>query len=100
MAGRKGIEMGRLSGHTAIVTGTAQGIGETYAKALAAEGANVSLCDLQMPEKVMAEIKAAGGKAIGQACDVTDPSALASLVKKTAGSRYWSTTRHSLGRLV
>jgi NAD(P)-dependent dehydrogenase (short-subunit alcohol dehydrogenase family) len=72
-----------LNSRTAIVTGAAQGIGETYAKALAAEGANVSLCDLQMPEKVMAEIKAAGGKAIGQACDVTDPSALASLVKKT-----------------
>ena len=75
--------MGRLNGRTAIVTGAAQGIGETYAKALAAEGANVSLCDLQMPEKVVTEIRAAGGKAIGLACDVTDPSAVAGLVKKT-----------------
>lgn len=75
--------MGRLNGRTAIVTGAAQGIGETYAKALAAEGANVALCDLQMPEKVTAEIKAAGGQAFGQACDVTDPAALGGFVNRT-----------------
>ena len=38
--------MARLNGTVAIVTGAAQGIGATYAKALAAEGARVSLCDL------------------------------------------------------
>ena len=32
----------------AIVTGSAQGIGATYAKALAAEGAKVVLCDLNL----------------------------------------------------
>lgn len=75
--------MGRLNGRTAIVTGAAQGIGETYAKALAAEGANVALCDLQMPKRVTAEIKAAGGQAFGQACDITDPTALAGFVNRT-----------------
>ena len=42
--------MARLNGTVAIVTGAAQGIGATYAKALAAEGARVSLCDLDPPD--------------------------------------------------
>ena len=75
--------MGRLNGRTAIVTGAAQGIGATFAKALVAEGANVSLCDLQVPQKILAEIKAAGGNAIGQACDITDASAVSAFVDKT-----------------
>jgi NAD(P)-dependent dehydrogenase (short-subunit alcohol dehydrogenase family) len=76
--------MARLTGATAIVTGAAQGIGSTYAKALAAEGATVSLCDVEVPDAVVQEIRAAGGEAIGQVCDVTDAKALAGLVRTTA----------------
>jgi NAD(P)-dependent dehydrogenase (short-subunit alcohol dehydrogenase family) len=75
--------MARLSGTAAIVTGAAQGIGATYARSLAAEGAKVSLCDLDAPEAVVREIRAAGGTAIGQICDVTDPKAVAALVRAT-----------------
>lgn len=75
--------MGRLSGRAAIVTGAAQGIGATYALALAAAGARVSLCDLAAPEATVAAVRAAGGEAIGQACDVTDPAAVAALVRAT-----------------
>ncbi len=75
--------MARLSGTAAIVTGAAQGIGATYAKALAAEGARVSLCDIDPPDAVVAEIRAAGGEAIGQVCDVIDPNAVAALVRAT-----------------
>jgi NAD(P)-dependent dehydrogenase (short-subunit alcohol dehydrogenase family) len=76
--------MARLDGTAAIVTGAAQGgIGATYAKGLAAEGAKLSLCDIESCDSVVREIRAAGGEAIGRVCDVTDPGALAALVRAT-----------------
>jgi NAD(P)-dependent dehydrogenase (short-subunit alcohol dehydrogenase family) len=75
--------VGRLSGKVAIVTGAAQGIGAVYARALAAEGAALGLCDLKSPDNVVAEIEAAGGNAIGLACDVTDATAVTKLVSET-----------------
>ena len=78
--------MARLNGTVAIVTGAAQGIGATYAKALAAEGARVSLCDLDPPDAAVLAIREAGGAAIAQVCDVGDPKAVAALVQATEGA--------------
>ena len=75
--------MARLDGTAAIVTGAAQGIGATYAKALAAEGARVSVCDLVPPDTVVQEIRDAGGEAVGRTCDVSDPQAVLALVEAT-----------------
>src|SRR6266702_6848514 len=75
--------MARLAGTAAIVTGAAQGIGATYAKALAAEGARVGVCDLDPPDTVVQAIREAGGEAIGRVCDVSDPAAVAALVQAT-----------------
>jgi len=75
--------MGRLNGKVAIVTGAAQGIGAVLAKALAAEGAELSICDLKTPSNVVQEIEALGHKAIGFACDVTDASAVAKFATET-----------------
>jgi len=75
--------VGRLSGKVAIVTGAAQGIGAAYAKALAAEGAKLGLCDLKAPDAVVKEITAAGGEALSLACDVTDARAVANLAAET-----------------
>jgi NAD(P)-dependent dehydrogenase (short-subunit alcohol dehydrogenase family) len=75
--------MGRLSGKVAIVTGAASGIGPAYAKALAAEGARVSIADLEPADDVVRDIRAAGGEAISQRCDVSDAAAVEKLVRAT-----------------
>lgn len=55
--------MGRFDGKVAIVTGAAGGIGEAYARALAAAGANVVVADLDEGNgtATAASITAAGG---------------------------------------
>ncbi len=75
--------MGKLDGKVAIVTGAASGIGPAYAKALAAEGARVSIADLEPADDVVSAIRAAGGEAMAQICDVSDAAAVAKLVRST-----------------
>ncbi|RNL60394.1 SDR family oxidoreductase [Nocardioides marmoriginsengisoli] len=64
----------RFTDKVAIVTGAAQGIGEAYAKALAAEGAAVVVADLNEDsgKQVVAAIEGAGGQAIFVRTDVAD----------------------------
>lgn len=68
---------GRFVGKVAIVTGAARGIGEAYARALAAEGASVVVADLNAEggAKVAAAIEANGGRAVFARTDVSDPEA-------------------------
>ena len=63
----------RVSGKSIIVTGAGGGIGEGIARRLAAEGAAVSVNDINatLGEKVTADITAAGGRARFVAGDVT-----------------------------
>ena len=75
--------MGRLDGRVAIVTGSGRGIGAEYAKALAAEGAKVTVTDIVDTETTVNIIKQAGGEAIGIGCDVTRPDDVDALVSGT-----------------
>lgn len=77
--------MGRFDGRTAIVTGAAQGIGEGYARALAAEGANVVVADLngELGEQVAKQIVADGGSALFQRVDVADGASTQALADAT-----------------
>jgi len=66
--------MGKLDGKSVVVTGAARGIGRGVAQRLGAEGANVTVADLngEGAAKVATDIADAGGKAIGVRCDVGD----------------------------
>jgi len=75
--------MDRVKDKVAIITGAAQGIGETYAKALAGEGAKVVLSDIDNPNRAVEEIQSSGGTAMGVIADVTDDTSLAALVATT-----------------
>ena len=79
---------GRLQGRSAIVTGAASGMGAASAKLFAAEGAKVAVVDVngEGAEKVAADIRAAGGDAIGVACDLTDEAQVKAAVKFIEGT--------------
>ncbi len=63
----------RLKGKTAIVTGSAQGIGHAIALRLAAEGAKVAVADIDFAgaQRTASEIKDAGGGALAVRLDVS-----------------------------
>ena len=65
----------------AIVTGAANGIGLACAKALAADGAQVHLCDIDGPGAKAAALGIENG-AEGHACDVGDPEQITALFNK------------------
>src|SRR5512140_2254385 len=74
-----------LKGKTAIVTGSARGIGEGIALVLAREGANVVINSRKPAdcEVVVKKIAAAGGKAIAVGGDVSKKADVDALVAAT-----------------
>jgi NAD(P)-dependent dehydrogenase (short-subunit alcohol dehydrogenase family) len=74
--------MKRLEGKTAIISGTAGGIGAASARRMAMEGAQVVLADINVAgaETVAAEIRAAGGDAIAHNLDLGDEGSIKALI--------------------
>jgi 3-oxoacyl-[acyl-carrier protein] reductase len=84
----------RFKDKIAVVTGAGQGIGEAYARALAAEGAAVGVAEIneETGRRVAGEITAAGGRALFVRTDVASPVSAeelaASVVEEFGGIDY------------
>jgi len=75
--------MSTLQGKVALVTGASKGIGASIALELAAQGAAVAVNysgSKDGADKVVAEIKKAGGKAIAVQANVADPDSIGPLI--------------------
>ena len=76
----------KLAGKTAIITGGGRDIGAAVAKKLAAEGANVAISYFESSngaDAVVADIEAAGGKALAVQADLNTQSGVDKLVGTT-----------------
>jgi len=74
-----------LKDKIAIVTGARRGMGRTHALKLAQEGVKVVVSDISEEDcqKVVDEIKKAGGQGLALKCDVSKKEEVEELVKKT-----------------
>jgi NAD(P)-dependent dehydrogenase (short-subunit alcohol dehydrogenase family) len=79
------LDLFKLYGKTAIVTGGGRGLGQYMAEALSDAGASVVLCSRKKEdcEEVAREIEGRGGEALGMSCDVTEPEDVKSVVEET-----------------
>ena len=74
--------VGKLDGKVAIVTGASKGIGAEISRALAAEGASVVVnyaSSREGADRVVADITAAGGKAVAVGGDVSNSADVTAL---------------------
>ena len=76
----------RFAGRVAIVTGAAQGIGAATARRLAADGAAVAVLDVteERTEQTVADIREAGGTALGVGADVSDTASVTAAIDRVA----------------
>ncbi|MFI1916227.1 SDR family NAD(P)-dependent oxidoreductase [Nocardia sp. NPDC020380] len=72
-----------ISGKRILITGASSGIGRAAAVAAAAAGAEVVLVARREPELALLrdEIRAAGGRAVHRACDLTDDAEIDGLLR-------------------
>ena len=77
-----------LMGKIAIVFGGSRGIGAAAARRLAAEGADVAVTYVSMPERAantVAAIEASGRRGLAIRADSADPAAIKAAVAQTVG---------------
>lgn len=76
--------MSRLSGKTALITGSARGIGKAFAQAYVREGAKVAIADINL-EAAQATAGQIGKSAVAVSMDVTQQSSIDAAVDNTIG---------------
>jgi 3-oxoacyl-[acyl-carrier protein] reductase len=76
--------MKKLSQKTAIITGSARGIGKSIAEKFSENGANIVIVDILQEEidKTVESIKVANPNVIGIKCDITQENEVENLVKQ------------------
>lgn len=74
--------MKRLQDRTAIITGAASGIGRAAARVFAEEGARLLLADVRPLDETLADVEAAGGRALASQGDVSSAAHVESLVDR------------------
>jgi 3-oxoacyl-[acyl-carrier protein] reductase len=72
-----------LDGRTIVITGAATGIGQAFALACAAHGANVVVADLNDAEETVAGVERAGTRALPVRVDVSDHSSVRAMAAET-----------------
>lgn len=72
----------RFEGKTALVTGSAKGLGREIAKALARQGASLVLADLVSPEETAEEIQRIGSSVTAIKADISSETSVNNLIKK------------------
>ena len=74
----------RFSNKVAWISGAGGYIGGTTAQMFAAEGAAVAVCDINEAcvAKTVSAIEAAGGRAVGIACDITNSESVNAAIQK------------------
>ncbi|WP_019415592.1 SDR family oxidoreductase [Paenisporosarcina sp. TG20] len=79
------MDLFRLDGKTAIVTGGGRGLGALIAEAFAEAGANVVVCSrkLEACEEVSEKLKSLGVRSLALTCDVTNPEDVKNVIAKT-----------------
>jgi sorbose reductase len=90
------LDLFRLDGKKAVVTGASSGIGKRVALAYAQAGAEVAIAarHSEALDEVTREIAAAGaGEVLPISCDVTWPEQVARMVEQVSGSWMESTSR-------
>lgn len=75
----------KLKNKVALITGGAQGLGKAIALAMAKEGADIVICDINAKTLpgARAEIEATGARCLSVQCDVSSVDSVASLFKET-----------------
>jgi NAD(P)-dependent dehydrogenase (short-subunit alcohol dehydrogenase family) len=79
------LDLFRLDGQVAVVTGSGSGLGNVFARALGTAGATVVSADIDLAaaEKTAEEIRATGGTATSITVDVSDPDSVETMSATT-----------------